>query len=505
MARRSEIFTKDRIAALEANAPFIRLFKKDDWATYLEITALIYDLLDESDSRVEFERVRALVEEFFVGRSAQAGKANTFFRMAISDLGIVRDVHDGVGNRFLEPTRAGKNLLKLCDEYIQNRLKFTGSGADDLLGALNDLVLYSEHPTREEAIQHHRAKIREYEEDIRRIEQGGVRAAELIGGGYSSEELFTRAEEAAQYVLAAGEDIKLEIEDARRELISLYRDKNASAGQAIRYASDFYERLRGGPAYTSFMRARDLLSHIPGLGGHHREKDVSRLFFRIGERNLVDERHLKSSSLPEFMRRFRLLIHTIESKIQEQMNILRVQIHYVIAGDAKRIQEELREVTAIFANHAANLEEFFKASPLEISSGLRTKLGHILPHDLELKSDPESIAVEPNELTTAEFRSLQDQLRKAEEASIARALADIRNYISRHGELHLSTYQGGGGIIEYYVLSNIEYFAPDLRYELIGTADYHIRSKGAGVDFVIRSVENRRIFPAEEQNTPNES
>ena len=121
----------------------MKLFEKRDWREYLELLARIYDLLEGASSRIPFDLVEGLLRNFYADHplASVEQKISSFVIMAISDLEVLKDSHDSQGNRFIEATREGKSLLKLGEELILNRKKFTGLGAEGLMNSLNNILL----------------------------------------------------------------------------------------------------------------------------------------------------------------------------------------------------------------------------------------------------------------------------------------------------------------------------------------------------------------------------
>lgn len=494
MAQRAEIFTQQNIDGLFFNNPFILLFQKTDWMEYLELIARIYDLLENEGSRVECSRMEVLIENFYAGKPLPyvIQKKASFISMAITELAVLKDSHNSSGTRYIETTREGKTLLKICEGLIQNRKKFTGTGADTLMGALNNLLLTHKRMTLEDAVTHHREKIREYKKDIEKMQIDGVHCGELLTQGFSGEELITQAEEAASHILTAGEDIKLAIEQARKNLIRRYRNQDFSVGQAIEYIADFYEELRSSPEHRSYAKAKDILSYLEGIGERFKYKDIPRILHLIGEKGIIDKDSLKQCGLTDFPRHFQNIVRGIEEKVQEQINLLRVQVHYVLAGDSKRTQAELKELMAQFIDQHGHMAEFFTQYPYVVESNMDISIGALKPHSLEIDSELHLEKVSLNQITDDEMRILSELLRKAEEVTISRVIDRLKEHLSRLGEIILSKYSIKHGIVEYYVLSHVEYFSDSINSETMEQSDLKISTKGK--EFILRGAENKRLF-----------
>ena len=141
MAKRTEIFTQEALDVFFIHHPSFLIFQKEDWKEYLLLFAHIYDFLEEDGVRVPFEILRTLVLKFYAPRKQinLEQKIFLFFQMAIGELEILKDSHDQFGQRFIETTRSGKQFLQLTETLLERRVRYTGTGAETLLGALNEI------------------------------------------------------------------------------------------------------------------------------------------------------------------------------------------------------------------------------------------------------------------------------------------------------------------------------------------------------------------------------
>lgn len=98
--------------------------------------------------------------KFFAERDLMSTemKVSSFLSMMIGELQVFKDSHDQFGQRYIEATRAGQRLLQLMESLLSERSKFSGSGAEALLGALNDILVSRREMSESEAIDHHQAK-----------------------------------------------------------------------------------------------------------------------------------------------------------------------------------------------------------------------------------------------------------------------------------------------------------------------------------------------------------
>lgn len=471
MARRSEIFTKESIDNIVVNNPFLRLFEKRDWKEYLEVLALLYDIFEESAQVIPFDLIEGVLRNYYADHSLASieQKISQFVTMAISELEVIRDSHDASGNRFMEATREGKNLLKLCEGFILNRKKYTGLSAQALMASLNNILLSENTMTKDVAITHHHNKIKEYKEDIKRIEKEGVEFSKLFTNTISRDELFTYCDEIASFILSSGEDIKAAIEKTRKELVKRYMDENYSIGEIIGYVVDFHTNLAQTPEYQSFSHAKDVLSYIQGIGGNFHYKDISQILYILQERELIPKDQINRSSLKGFTRRFGLIIQSIDKKINEQINLLKIQVHYVIAGNTKRVQEQLSELMGIFYKNGTTVLPFAHTNPLYGIKDSHAQIGELIPHTFAKDSVVvlESFAVQ--EISEQDKYNLLQALAVADEATIEKVLQKLKRWLSRHRTAQLSQYPLDYGLTEFYVLSNISFYCDSIEAKKIGT------------------------------------
>ncbi len=494
MPRRTEIFSSTNIDSLVLNNPYLLLYQKTDWPDYLELLAKIYDLLEEEGKPVEWARVEALIEAFYGPKNlaSPATKKLQFTSMAISELGLLQDSHDAYGNRYIEPTRSGKQFLKQTEDQIFNRRKFTGAGVEHMLGSLNQLLYSQEMLTVEEAVAELNEKIRSYKEDIKRVQTQGVQAAQLLSRGYSSEELLVEANEAAARILAASEDIKLAVERARKQLIKRYHQEKMSVGQAIEYVADFHAELRKTPEYVSYMKAKDLLSHIEGLQGLFKHTDVSRIVRMLEDRQVIQSEVLKQTVLPVFSYQFQRLCRSIEEKVQQQIHLLRVQVHYVMASDSQRTRNFLQDLLSQFYQAPEQVEVFLKQSSIEIELFSDFDLGSIELNSFEQIEHLNQQVVALNTFDGFEWRQMVESLRLAEEATIQKVLAKLKAEIRCKERVVLSEYSIEYGLIEYYVLDQIEMFDSGIQSIEGKKMDFIVDLMGGRL--VLRDMNDREFF-----------
>lgn len=479
VSKRATAITEDGLGALFRHHPYLLLLQKEDWREYLQLLAQIYDLLEEHGSRVPMDLVRALAARFYSakGLSSLEQKVAQFFSMAIGELQVLRDSHDQLGQRYLEPTRAGKSLLQWIESLIAQRHKFSGTGAETLLGALNDILISRKQMTVEEAIRHHKEKIEALREDLTRIRKEGLAAAQLLPLAHSNEALFSQAEEASIHILHSIEEVKDAIEDQRKELAAGYFQIQRSAGETLAAVVDFYDSLYASPQYTSYIQAKELLSHLDGFQARFTQRNVDRLLHSIENNELLAHDLVRRSNLRGFMHRFGQADTSIQEKIKAQLRILQQQVLYSISTDVRGLRASLHDLLVLMIANPAKIFDFWQDEPLPLL--LRESFE---PGPVELFSFDLPVEIEPHSVTEESFNAFQErelflELVRAEEGTLKDIVGRLLTYLEKHGELRAREHIFPRGLAEYYVLSEIGLFHGGIELISDGEADLKVESK----------------------------
>jgi hypothetical protein len=498
MAKRKEVITRDSLSGLIRHHPYLLILQKEDWQDYLLLLAEIFDILEQKSTRVPIDVVRPVILRFYSGSElvSPEQKATSFLNMAIAELQVLKDSHDQFGQRYLETTRAGKALLQLFEGLVSQRGKFSGTGAETLLGALNDILIARKEMTEDEAMHHHREKIAAYKEDLARIKANGLAAAQLLPMAHSNEALFAQAEEAAIHVIESIEDVKAAIEAQRKELAAVYFSRQRSAGETLGAVADFYSSLYLSPAYASYIQAKDLLSHLEGFQARFAERNVDRLLRVIDEREKLPGDFLQRSNLSSFMRQFSMADDSIQEKIKEQIRILQQQVLYAISNDVEGTRESLHQLISGLMQRGHQGMDFFENHPVVMNLPEEFEPGPVDLFGFELPVDYMSEELAEESLDEAQERELMLALLRAEEGTLKDMLQRLRSYLQTEGELRASRYVFARGLSEYYVLSAAELFDPDIVREELDMLNLEVLTKHGsfilrGVrDFVLRMAEN---------------
>lgn len=467
------------------NHPQLLLLQKEDWKDYLTLLAIIYDLIEEDNVRVPHEVIRSVALKFFSqGKySSPENKITQFFTMAIGELKVLKDSHDQLGQRYLETTRYGKELLQFVEGLLTQRTRFSGTGAETLLAALNQLLIARQQMTKEQALVHHRQKIKLYQQDIQRIQEKGLEYAELLPIPHSNEALFSQAEEAAVHILSSVEDVKVAIERQRQEMAEEYFESALSAGRKLNAVVEFYEGLHKSSEYTSYIQAKNLLSYLEGLSARFQHKNIDHLVHHIQTQELVDKNTVQRSQLKSFSAQFHAADNSIQEKIKSQLRLLQQQVAYAMTQDMQGVQKNLKGLISTLLSHREQALDAFEKNPVEIEIPTEFNHGDVDLYHFQVPSEVEIPPFDLNQLDMEEQKALFEALLAAEEATLQSVIEKFCSQLQVKGRISLDTYDLTLGLAEYYVLSEIEIFCAGVRKEFDRYHDVNVRSKFG--DFVL--------------------
>lgn len=479
MSKRIEALSEQGLEAIFRHHPYLSILQKEDWRDYLLLLAQIYDLLEEGGKRVPIELVRSVAIKFYSvkGLSFVDQKVTQFLLMLIGELQVLKDSHDQFGQRFVETTRSGKALLQLIENLVSQRSRFTGTGAETLLGALNDILISRRQMSAEEAIRHHKEKIEAYKEDLVRIKTEGLAAAQLLPIAHSNEALFSQAEEASIHILHSIEDVKGAIERQRSELANGYFETQRSAGETLGAIADFYDKLYTSPEYASYVQAKDLLSHIEGYQARFSLRNVDRLVQMIETRDLLPADFVRRSSLKSFMHQFTVADSSIQDKIKEQLRILQQQVLYSITTDVEGLRSTLQALISDLLGRPQSVFGLFEGNGVSFSYREDCEPGPIEIFDFEIPVEVPSQDVSEEAFDRAQEQELFLALMRADEGTLKDIIARLGQHLDENGELAARTYRFPRGLAEYYVLSEISLFSDAIERIDDGSADLWVESK----------------------------
>ncbi len=486
IAKRIEHITVESLSGLYRHHPYLLLFQKEDWRDYLVLLAEIYDLLEEQSARVPIEAVRSIAMRFYSHKSLGSpdAKVTSFFTIMIGELQVLKDSHDQFGQRYLEATRSGKTLLQFIESLVNQRNKFSGTGAETLLGALNDILISRGQMTDAEALEHHKEKIEAYRDDIVRIKKEGLGAAQLLPMAHSNEALFVQAEDAAIHVLQSIEDVKAAIEDQRKELASGYFQKQRSAGETLGAVADFYDSLYTSPSYVSYIQAKELLSHLEGFEARFTLRNVDRLLHSIEARELLPHDQVKRSNLRSFMHQFAVADVSIQDKIKSQLRMLQQQVLYAVSTDVEGLRVSLHDLLSKTLSAPDETIHFWETQPIEVNWREAFEPGEVQLFDFEIPAEIKTQEISEESFDLAQERELFLALLRAEEGTLKDILDRLHSFLSQRGELRSSQYTFQRGLAEYYVLSEIDLFTDAIEKHGDGMADTMIEFQKS--QFVLR-------------------
>jgi hypothetical protein len=480
MAKRSERISSDALGGLFRHHPYLALFQKQNWETYLILIAQIYDMLEEQGQRVPIELVRSIAVRFFAEEKELAAldaKVSAFFVLMIGELQVIKDSHDQFGQRFIETTRSGQRLLQMTESLLAERNKFSGTGAEVLLSALNDILMSRREMTTDEAIQHHKDKIKAYREDLERIRKFGLTAAQLLPMAHSNEALFNQAEEAAIHVLQSIEDVKTSIERQRKELAENYFKGRRSAGQTLGTVADFYRELHASVQYESYVQTKELFSHLEAYQSRFSNRNIDRLLYSIESKELLPVETIKRSNLSSFMRQFGISDISIQEKVKSQLHVLQQQVLYAISTDVEGLQPSLHTVLSNFSSKPELVSDFLTDFALSIQIPDPFEPGVVEGFDFELPVEIESEDLREETFDFYQQKELLLALIRAEEGTLKDILLRLNVELDRTGELRARDHAFPGGLAEYYVFAEIDLFDSSIEKIDDGVDDLRIESK----------------------------
>jgi hypothetical protein len=493
LGKRSEILLETALDSIYWHHPYLLLFQKEDWKEYTVLIAQIYDFIEEENQKVPFEVVKTLILKFYSARDLASidTKIFNFFQMAIGELHVLKDSHDQFGQRFIETTRSGKMLLQMIEGLLERRTKFSGTGAEVLLGALNDILSSRRSMSDSEAIEHHKAKIRSYKDDLEKIRKHGISHAELLPIPHSNEALFNQAEEAAAHILSSIEDVKVAIERQRQDLAQGYFEGSKTAGQSVTAVADFYQRLYSSSEYLSYIQAKSLLSHLEGYSARFTIKNIDHLLHQIRQKDLLPNDQLRRSQLQGFMQQFQNSDHAIQEKVKAQIKLLQQQVHYATSTDVNGLQNALHVVLSRFLANKEKVIDYFRSQPAALLMPADFESGPVDLSRFEVNRESEGIKLENSELDPAELKALFLSLARAEETNLKKIVQNFKTKLQASSEIYLSRYVFEFGLTEYYVLSEIELFDSRIEKTESGVTQLEVSNKQSS--YIVKNVPNYKF------------
>lgn len=466
MNGRQKWIEPDNVSGLMLKHPHLRLFQKDDWEKYLCLIAQIYDYMEDQGHVHPYEGVKILVQQFYAQEdlSSLDHKVHQFLQLCTLELKVLREHHNNEGLRLLSLTREGRQLLQMCEELLSQRVKYSGTSAETLLGSLNEALISNEKMDEEAAKAHHKKKIKAYQEDLKRIDKNGVEAAKLLPIGHSFEALISQAESASQEILMSVEDVKSAIEEERKKLTEYYFKQSLSPGQSVRSIHSFYERLHQTSQYQSYDFAKNIFSELKLYGERFPSRDVDEILFKLVDKRLLDQKDLKKSPLRAFKSFFERADLEIQDKVREQIRILEMQIHYAIATDTHRAQKFLKQIMQTFHKEEEKALGYLSQSLLKAKRPINLSRRYGL-YEMSPPEYAESQAVELQTMNQSQELELMKALALSEEGRIKSIGQGLLKHIKDKGVLYLKEHKIKNGLAEFYLLNEIENYIPELLQE----------------------------------------
>ena len=487
MSSRNELINNNHLQSLLVKHPYLGLLQKEHWCDYLDLLTQIYDHVEDIGQQAPYEGVRLLAYKFFRNKDLQSveSKVGQFFVMCIEELKVLKDFHDSNGRRMIELTRPGRQLLQLVEELLAQRVKFSSTGAETLLAALNEALTYQQGFDKEAAIVHHRKKIKAYQVDLKRIEEKGPSHAELLPLPHSIEALFAQAEGAANDILSAVEDVKQAIESERKLLAKNYMESSLSSGQSVNAVAEFYEQLYLANTHKSYIQAKDIFSQFGSYGNLYPHKNISKILSQLESDKKLPEESLKRSPLKSFQKQFFLADTAIQEKIKSQIELLQLQVRYSLSTDIKGLQSHLHDILKCLFKHKKEAQNFFSKQPIDFEVR-ELPLGEVQLFQFERPSEVDAMLVEES-FEENDTMELIAALLKAEETTLKQIVNRFNTLLKKERTLILSNYPFEHGLAEYYVLIAIELFNNEVEKKELTPVDLNIQLKDK--PFIIRNAQ----------------
>lgn len=461
MPKYQEVFTDEKLSSLLGFHPYLFIFQKEDWKEYLLILSMVYDYLDEQSGRVPFETIKFLVQKFYLEHLQEASDEKvyrTINKIFVEELGLLKDSHDQYGQRYLDATRSGKDFLGIMESLLIPKTKFSGTGAETLLGALNSILIERQHMEIDEALAHHRQWIKKYQEDISRMQKQGVEAAELLPLPHTNEALFAQAEQAARHILSSVDDVKDAIEKQRKQLAENYMGSTYSPGKNLTMTTDFFQRLFATQEYRSYEQAKLLFSYLETYTQRYKERNIDRLLYEIVDRDLIPKEEAHKSYLQGFGRQFAEADKMILEKRAEQIRILQMQVNYALSNDLQGGQKILQQVFSKMIENRRVFSDFFVENKLSLEIPESFPLGDVELSSFRRQVDIQMDPIGLNSFNPEEHRSMMDALLRAEEASIEVITNRFVKWLKKNPQGTTLDYEFQYGLSEYYILNEISLF-----------------------------------------------
>lgn len=493
MSKRSATFNSENLALLFQAHPWLSIFSTNYCMEYIRLTADLYDLIEENGSKLNIGAAEGRARSAFSSFQNPDFTTKEFFERSFQVWRTFRDSHDGEGNRLIHTTPEGRGFLEVVQRLILQKSQFTAVGADRMLMALNMILTNPEGLTKEQAIEKHRTEIEKLTADIKRIEDGGLQASEILTGRHSPIELFMDAQEVAASFLVAAHKLKNDIRAVRARAFEDYVTTERSVGEQIELAFIFHKELQATETYKSYIRARELLSNFGDDDSQYPNKNIERILYTIRERGLIAREVIQQSPLARFTTEFKAINQEIEEEISRQINMLRLQVYYATVGENQLVNQYLRELSTLLFQNGHQSMAFLDKYQFRVFDGLDIGLNSPRLNSFEISEKLKIGAIREANMTSAEEFFMYEQMKKVDEASIRQILIKLKKVVFSQGSITLSQYEITMGVTEYYVLSQISNFDKTLKGTELESILFLPVSNGSGDKLWMVEVPDVRI------------
>ena len=242
-------------------------------------------------------------------------------------------------------------------------------------------------------------------------------------------------------VFQVAEKIRDLIESERRNLALKISGLNFSAGDSINYVTLFFKTLSCSEDFRNFTKIKNQLSELDGLIVDFTEK-------------LSEDHIICHSKILSFSETYKHLSDEIEKKIQQQIQILKIQVHYAVNGDSLKIQEKIKNLIYLLQkNHQESLKFIKDQDVFKVKVGVTHKLGGLFINKF---SDETDVINNPVGDQLDDMNILQS-LKISEETTVKEVIENLTLKLNE-GIVDLKNYKLSKGLVEFMILANVDFF-----------------------------------------------
>lgn len=452
----------DRISVFCAQSPDLSIFNAPSANEYIFLLFEIERTMEQdAQTKLTAHQAMAIIREFYAKKDLIGidDKTSNVLKLYIENYQVLRDFYEG-RERFVAFTSLGRELLNIVRNRISESPRLSGLSIEQFFNDITALAQYNPAESRDQKIQKAKSLLEEQAARIARAEAGDEDALAELGTQMSPEEYLVDAERQQQYTLLAGEDVKKAIKDTRNEIVQ----STVSVGRNIKIYSAFNETLKSKPAYKSYTRAKDLVSHIDALSSRNPYKVVSKALRQIQALGIISDERLMKSSLWQFNHQFDMLKKEIAEEENANLRLLAAQVRVTTSFDGKKLTEDLRELIQLISKSPELSEEYLRSNPVSYELVEPVAATDFKINSFQISEKVKSSAPVEDAVTDEDRLMAARQLAESEERTFKAVMKSLKQHIAEHGSIRISDLEFSAGLMEFIFI----YFAPDLGSEFLG-------------------------------------